>query len=104
VEKWKAVRKLAAEGLSQREIASRLGLNRRTVARFVAADSPPRYRRAPQGSMLDPLDPVMRSLLRDSPGISAAAMTEALRPHGYRGSVDLVRRRLRVLRQPGRRG
>jgi hypothetical protein len=28
-------------------------------------------------------------------------MTEVLRTHGYRGSVDLVRRRLRVLRGSG---
>jgi transposase len=103
VEKWKAVRKLAAEGLSQREIAHRLGINRRTVARLVAAETPPRYRRDPQGSMLDPLDPVMLSVLRDKPGISAAAMTEILREHGYRGSVDLVRRRLRAKRPPSGR-
>jgi transposase len=100
VRKWEAVKALAAEGLSQREIAVRLGINRRTVARLIAADEPPRYRRRPQGSMLDPLEPVMRSVLRERPDIDAASMTDALREHGYRGSVDLVRRRLRALRPP----
>lgn len=99
-ESWKAARRLAAEGFSQREIARRLELNTRTVARLVAADQVPRYRRAPAGSMLDPLEPVMRSVLREQPGIGAPGMTEVLRTHGYRGSVDLVRRRLRVLRAP----
>lgn len=99
-ENWQAARRLAAEGFSQREIARRLELNRRTVARLAAADQPPRYRRAPAGSMLDPLEPVMRSVLREQPGIGAPGMTEVLRTHGYRGSVDLVRRRLRVLRAP----
>jgi transposase len=98
---WAAVRELAAEGVSQREIARRLKLNRRTVARLVAADEPPRYRRKPQGSMLDPLEPVMRSVLQDTPRIDAPAMTELLREHGYRGSVDLVRRHLRRIRNPG---
>jgi hypothetical protein len=96
--KWKAARKLAAEGYSQREIARRLGINRRTVARLIAAEAPPRYRRASRGSMLDPLEPVMKKVLGDRPGIDAPAMTEVLREHGYRGSVDLVRKRLRRLR------
>jgi predicted transcriptional regulator len=100
-QRWAAAKELAAQGFSQREIARRLGINRRTVARLVASDEPPRYRRAPQGSMLDPLEPVMRSALRDRPGIDASAMTEILREHGYRGSVDLVRRRLRRLRTSG---
>jgi Homeodomain-like domain len=100
VENWAAAKRLAADGLSQREIALRLGINRRTVARLIAADAPPRYRRAPQGSMLDPLEPLMRAVLRDRPLIDAADMTEVLRTHGYRGSVDLVRRRLRLLRPP----
>jgi transposase len=99
--KWAAARKLAAEGYSQREIAQRLDINRRTVARLIAADAPPRYRRAPQGSMLDPLEPVMRTVLSERPGIDAPGMTEVLREHGYRGSVDLVRRRLRSLRASG---
>ena len=99
--KWAAARKLDAEGYSQREIAHRLGINRRTVARLVAADAPPRYRRASPGSMLDPLEPVMRKVLVDRPGIDAPGMTEVLREHGYRGSVDLVRRRLRRLRASG---
>jgi DNA invertase Pin-like site-specific DNA recombinase len=55
---WAQVRALAADGVSQREIAARLGINRRTVRRLVAADEPPRYLRAPAGSMLDPLEPV----------------------------------------------
>jgi hypothetical protein len=101
VKAWAQVKALTAEGHSQREIARRLGLNRRTVARLVAADEPPRYRRRARGSMLDPLEPVMRSVLLDQPGIDAPQMTELLRARGYRGSVDLVRRRLQLLRAAG---
>ena len=95
---WAQVRAMAADGLSQREIARRLGANRRTVARLQDADEPPRYRREPRGSMLDPLEPVMRRVLEDWPEVKAPRMTELLRDCGYKGSVDLVRRRLAELR------
>jgi transposase len=95
---------MAAGGLSQREIAARLGINRRTVRRMLGSDEPPAYRRRATGSMLDPLEPVLRQLLSDWPQIKAPRVTEILRDdHGYRGSVDLVRRRLQELRPPAER-
>jgi transposase len=101
---WAQVRAMAADGLSQREIARRLGINRRTVRRLLDSDEPPRYVRAPQGSVLDPLEPVLRRLLRDWPQIKAPRVTEILRDdYGYEGSVDLVRRRLKQLRPSGAR-
>jgi transposase len=97
---WAQVRQLAAEGVSQREIAARVGMNRRTVARLAASASPPRYRRQPAGSALDPHEPLMREVLAEWPAIKAPRMTELLRAHGYAGSVDQVKRRLRALRPP----
>ena len=86
-------------GVSQREIATRLGINRRTVRRLAEAAKPPSYERAPTGSMLDPLEPVMRRLLEEWPQIKAPRVTEVLRDdYGYAGSVDLVRKRMAVLR------
>ena len=88
---WAQVRALAADGVSQREIASRLGINRRTVARLLARDEPPRYRRPPAGSQLDPLEPVLRRLLEEWPQIKAPRLTEILRSdYGYTGSLRLV--------------
>src|SRR5213593_4207986 len=96
---WAQVRALAADGVSRREIAERLGINRRTVARLAASEVPPRYRRAPAGSQLDPLEPVLRRLLEEWPQIKAPRATEVLREeYGYDGSVDLIKRRLRELR------
>jgi transposase len=60
---WAEVKAMAADGVSQREIARRLGINRRTVKRSVEAVEPPSYARAPAGSMLDPLEPVLRQLI-----------------------------------------
>jgi transposase len=96
---WARVRALAADGVSQREIARRLGISRNTVRRLVEAEEPPRYQREPAGSMLGPLEPVMRRLVDEWPAIRAPRVTEILREdHGYAGSVDLVRRRLAQLR------
>ncbi len=96
---WAQVRALAADGVSRREIARRLGINRRTVARLLASDEPPRYRRAPSGSQLDPLEPLLRRLLEEWPQIKAPRLTEILRDdYGYSGSVRLVQARLQELR------
>jgi transposase len=98
---WAEIRALASDGVSQREIAQRLGIHRRTVARALASDAPPRYVRAPAGSQLDPLMPVIERVLREWPEIKAPRLTELLRDeHGYLGSVDLVRRKLQSLRPP----
>ena len=70
---WAQVRAMAADGVSQREIARRLGINRRTVRRLVEASEPPRYARAPAGSMLDPLEPVMRRAAGGVAGDQGAA-------------------------------
>ena len=90
---------MEADGVSRREIARRLGVSRNTVKRLAEADEPPRYSRAPAGSMLDPLEPVLLWLIEDWPEIKAPRVAEILRAdYGYVGSVDLVRRRLAVLR------
>ena len=42
-------------------------------------------------------------MLEEWPQIKAPRMTEILREHGYEGSVDVVKRRLRALRPPAGR-
>jgi transposase len=96
---WAEIRALASDGVSQRQIAKRLGIHRRTVARALATDTPPRYIRAPAGSQLDRLMPVIERVISDWPEIKAPRLTELLRDeHDYQGSVDLVRRKLSTLR------
>jgi transposase len=96
---WAEVKAMAADGVSTSEIARRLGINWRTAARLVAASEPPSYSRAAAGSMLDPLEPVLRELIDRFEDVKAPRVTEILRDdHGYMGSVDLVRKRLAALR------
>ena len=71
---------------------------------MVDAIEPPSYSRAPAGSMLDPLEPVLRRLVEDWPDIKAPRVTEILRDdYGYAATVDLVRKRLAVLRPESER-
>ena len=105
---WVQVRALVADGVSVREIARRLGMNRRTVARLARSTEPPRYRRASTGSQLDSFEPVLRRLLAEWPAIKAPRLTEILRAeYGYTGSLRLVQARLQRLRsssvRPARR-
>lgn len=100
---WAQARALAADGHSRREIARRLGMNRRTVKRLVEADEPPRYERPTKGSMLDRHEPKIRASLEACPEIKAPRMAEILREDGYEGSVDLLKRKLRELRGPSER-
>ena len=96
---WAEVRALVGDGVSEREIARRLRINRRTVARLARSEEPPRYRRSPLVSKLDRFEPLLRRLLEEWPQIKAPRATELLREeYGYDGSVDLVKRRLRELR------
>jgi len=96
---WAQVRVLVADGVSEREIARRLGINRRTVARLAGSEQPPRYRRPASGSQLDPLEPVLRRLLEEWPQIKAPRVAEILRSeYGFAGSERLVREHLRRLR------
>src|SRR5262249_57430879 len=57
---WAQVRALAADGVPEREIARRLRMNRRTVARLARSEEPPRYQRASAGSELGRLAPLRR--------------------------------------------
>lgn len=63
------------------------------------SSEPPGYHREPAGSILDPLDSVIRKLIKDWPEIKAPRVTELLRDdYGYPGSVDLVRKRMARIR------
>jgi transposase len=96
---WAQVRALVADGVSEREIARRLGINRRTVARLARSEQPPRYRRTASGSQIDPLVPVLRRLLAEWPQIKAPRVAEILRSeYDFAGSERLVREHLRRLR------
>ena len=92
VEEWAEIRRLhKVEGLSQRAISRRLGLNRRTVAKALASAEPLRYQRSARGSILDPHKPKIHALLAKDPKLSAVRIWELLRDDGYPGQIGIVR-------------
>jgi transposase len=71
------------EGLSAREISRRTGLARDTVSRLLGADAPPRYSRAPAGSILDPFKDWICEPLQADPKAPSQWLREMAGEIGY---------------------
>jgi transposase len=99
VEQWAELRRLHfVLGLSIREIHRRTGLHRDTISRALKADSPPRYRRMPKGSKLDPFKDEIHRLLRADPALTGVRIRELIEPLGFSGSKTIVDDYLREVR------
>jgi hypothetical protein len=86
------------ERLSIREIARRSGHDRKTVQRAIRSDAPPRYVRAPRGSMLDPFKYEIEWLLRRDPRLPGTRVRELLCELGYAGGKTILDDYLREVR------
>lgn len=90
VQQWAEIRRLVlVERRSQREVASRLGLARDTVARAVQSAAPPEYSRAPAGSKLDPFKEWICEQLRADPRIESQRLRELATELGYEGGKTI---------------
>ncbi|MBK8295136.1 MAG: transposase [Solirubrobacterales bacterium] len=100
VEKWAEIRKMSrVDGLSQREISRRCGLNRRTVKRALEATDPPGYNRKNSGaSKLDPFRDEIGHLLEENPILSGVRVLEEIRTLGYTGGKSILNEHLREIR------
>ena len=94
------VRRLVADGVSQRQVARDLGIGRETVARALACDRPPKYERPAVPTAFTPFEPVVAQLLAATPDMPATVLAERV---GWTGSITWFRdnvRRLRPLHAP----
>lgn len=99
VEQWAEVRRMyRVERLSIREISRRTGLHRRTVRRALASDEPPRYRRPPASSKLDPFHDWVCEQLQADPRIPAQRLREMAVELGYEGGKTIFNDYLREVR------
>ena len=79
MEDWAEIRRLhKAEGVPIKEIARRLGVARNTVRAALASDRPPKYERAPRGSVADAFEPQIRALLVEWPKMPAPVVAERI--------------------------
>jgi transposase len=106
VEQWAEVRRLRfVRGLSIREIHRRTGLHRDTIRGALSSDEPPRYRRAPSGSKLDPFKDEIHRLLKSDPRMQGQRIRELIEPLGFDGGktiLDDYVREVRTLFDPPR--
>ena len=96
VEDWAEIRRLRrSEGLPIKAIARVLGISRNTVRAALASDGPPKYVRAPQGSIVDEVEPRIRELLQAFPTMPATVIAERV---GWTRSIRVLSARVAELR------
>lgn len=96
MEDWAEIRRLhKAENLGVKTIARRLGVARNTVRSALRSDSPPKYERSPQGSVVDAVEPEIRELLKDFPDMPATVIAERI---GWERGMTVLRDRIGELR------
>lgn len=106
VETHVLLRHYLEQGLSKTAIAERLGINRRTIARWIQAgeldrdlDQEVQYRpRPPAPSKLDPYKSIIQQRLKDYPELTAVRLWEEVRAAGYPGGYSQVRDYVRGVR------
>ena len=80
VEDWAEIRRLhRAEGLPIKQIARVMDVSRNTVRAALRSDGPPRYERAPAGSVAEGFEPRIRELLKVYPAMPASVIGERIR-------------------------
>jgi transposase len=96
VEDWAEIRRLhRAEGVPIKEIVRRLGVARNTVRAALASNRPPRYERAPRGSVADAFEPAIRAVLAEFPRMPAPVIAERI---SWPYSITPLKKRLRQIR------
>ena len=96
MEDWAEIRRLyRAERMSIKAIARRLGVARNTVREALRSTEPPRYERAPSGSVVDAVEPRIRELLTEFPEMPATVIAERI---GWQHGITVLRDRVAELR------
>ncbi len=96
VEDWAEIRRLhRAERMPIKVIARVMGCSKNTVKAALAADGPPRYERAPAGSIVDEVEPRIRELLAAWPTMPATVIAERI---GWSRSIRVLSGRVAELR------
>lgn len=96
VEDWAEIRRLhRADRVPIKVIARTLGISKNTVRHALRAEGPPRYERAPAGSLVDAVEPRIRELLSVTPTMPATVVAERI---CWEHSIRILRTRVSELR------
>lgn len=96
MEDWALIRRLHhGEKVPKAVIARQLGISRNTVAKALAAQSPPKYERPPAGTAFDLVEQQVRALLAEAPFMPATVLAERV---GWDGSPSWFREQVRRVR------
>jgi transposase len=99
VERWAELRREHfVRGVPIKELVRRYGIDRNTVRRALRAEEPPRYRRRPRPSKLDPFRDEIHALLRRDARLTGVRVRELIEPLGFEGSKTIVDDYLREVR------
>ena len=96
---------LKRQGLSERQIAKRLGISRPTVHKYLEDPEAGERGRRPvsRESKLDSYEGNIRAWLKEDPEYKATWIYDHLRPLGYSGSYDPVKRKVHDLKEESQR-
>lgn len=95
---WLEIRRLRSEGLSARGVAARTGFDRRTVARAIASDAPPRRKGPGRPRALEGFRAFLLARLERYPELTAQRLFQDLAAAGYGGKYGAVKEFVRELR------
>nr|WP_202966155.1 hypothetical protein [Streptomonospora alba] len=96
VEDWAEIRRLRkSEGMAIKAIARQMAIWKNTVRRALTCEDPPRYQRAPRGSVVDAVEGEIRALLKATPDMPATVIAERI---GWQRGMTVLKDRIRQLR------
>ncbi len=92
------IHRLKNEGYSQRKIAKRLGIGRKTVRDYLNKPEKAYAKRKKRASKLDAYKPLVSEWLKEDPNVGAPVIYEKIKYQGYSGEMTILRQHLREVR------
>ena len=97
MEKWMDIKMLKQQGHSIRKIAELTGYSRNTVRKVLRGQAPQPFHKPVRESLLDQFKPYIEQRYQEC-ALSCARLIEEIRPMGYQGGIDTIRRFVRTLK------
>jgi transposase len=89
-EDYAVIKALTKRGVYQKDIASELGVHRKTVSRALKREGAPEGKRRRRGSKLDPYKETVDRLLRENVW-NAVVILREIQAEGYEGGITILR-------------